>query len=58
MLEPVIAVQVTTPLEHVGVCIGDLNQRRGMVRRQEQVGNAGVIHAMVPMRDPLGYIGG
>ena len=57
MLEPVMAVQVTTPLDHVGACIGDLNRRRGMVRRQEQVGNAAVIHAMVPLHNLFGYIG-
>jgi elongation factor G len=32
MLEPVMAVQVTTPLDYVGDCIGDLNRRRAMVR--------------------------
>lgn len=57
MLEPVMAVQVTTPMDHVGVCIGDLNRRRGMVRRQEQLGNAAVIHAMVPLQNLFGYIG-
>ena len=57
MLEPVMSVQVTTPLDYVGDCIGDLNRRRAMVRRQEQVGNAAVIHAMVPLQNLFGYIG-
>ncbi len=57
LLEPVMAVQVTTPLDHVGDCIGDLNRRRGLVRRQEQAGNAAVIHAMVPLQNLFGYIG-
>lgn len=30
MLEPVMSVQVTTPLDHVGDCIGDLNRRRAV----------------------------
>ena len=57
MLEPVMSVQVTTPLDYVGDCIGDLNRRRGLVRQQEQVGNAAVIHAMVPLQNLFGYIG-
>lgn len=28
-----------------------------MVRKQEQVGNAAVIHAMVPLQSLFGYIG-
>jgi elongation factor G len=57
MLEPVMSVQVTTPLDHVGDCIGDLNRRRAMVRQQDQVGNAAVIHALVPLQNLFGYIG-
>ncbi len=57
LLEPVMAVQVTTPLDHVGDCIGDLNRRRGLVRQQEQLGNAAVVHAMVPLQNLFGYIG-
>lgn len=56
-LEPVMSVQVTTPLDYVGDCIGDLNRRRAMVRQQDQVGNAAVIHAMVPLQNLFGYIG-
>ena len=52
-----MAVQVTTPLDYVGDCIGDLNRRRAMVRQQDQVGNAAVIHAMVPLQNLFGYIG-
>jgi elongation factor G len=57
MLEPVMSVQVTTPLDYVGDCIGDLNRRRGLVRKQEQLGNAAIIHAMVPLQNLFGYIG-
>lgn len=57
ILEPVMSVQVTTPLDYVGDCIGDLNRRRGLVRKQEQVGNAAVVHAMVPLQNLFGYIG-
>jgi elongation factor G len=57
LLEPVMAVEVQTPLDHVGDCIGDLNRRRGQVRSQNQRGNAAVIDAHVPLREMFGYIG-
>lgn len=57
MLEPVMSVQVTTPLDYVGDVIGDLNRRRALVRQQDQVGNAAVVHAMVPLQNLFGYIG-
>ena len=31
LLEPIMKVEVTTPEEHMGDVIGDLNSRRGMV---------------------------
>ena len=57
VLEPVMAVEVVTPTEHVGACIGDLNRRRGLVRRQEIRGTAMVIDAEVPLAAMFGYIG-
>ncbi len=57
MLEPVMSVRLTTPMDYVGDCIGDLNRRRAIVRRQDQAGNAAVIHAMVPLQNLFGYIG-
>jgi elongation factor G len=57
VLEPVMAVEVITPTDHVGDCIGDLNRRRGLVRGQDSRGNAAVIHADVPLKEMFGYIG-
>jgi len=57
LLEPVMAVEVTTPMDHVGDVIGDLNRRRGHVRSQDQRGNAAVVRAMVPLQTLFGYIG-
>ncbi len=57
LLEPVMALEVTTPLDHVGDVIGDLNRRRGNVRSQDQRGNAAVLRAMVPLQTLFGYIG-
>ncbi|MDP9602070.1 UNVERIFIED_ORG: elongation factor G [Variovorax paradoxus] len=57
MLEPVMAVEVITPADYLGDCIGDLNRRRGMVRGQSMRGNAAVVEAHVPLKEMFGYIG-
>ena len=55
--EPVMAVEVITPLEHLGDCIGDLLRRRGSITGQQGRGNAMVVQALVPLREMFGYIG-
>jgi elongation factor G len=57
LLEPIMAVEVATPTDHVGDCIGDLNRRRGVIRSQEQRSNGSVIEAQVPLKEMFGYIG-
>jgi elongation factor G len=57
LLEPVMAVEVITPAEYLGDCIGDLNRRRGHVRGQHPRGNAVAIEAHVPLKEMFGYIG-
>ncbi|GLS04407.1 elongation factor G [Chitiniphilus shinanonensis] len=57
LLEPVMAVEVVTPLEYVGDSIGDINRRRGLVRDQTQRANAAAIEAQVPLQNMFGYIG-
>lgn len=58
VLEPVMAVEVLTPVEHLGDVIGDLHRRRGSVRAQGARGNTAVIDAHVPLKEMFGYIGG
>ena len=57
LLEPVMAVEVTTPDEHVGDVIGDLARRRGHVRGQDARGRAAIVRADVPLREMFGYVG-
>jgi elongation factor G len=57
VLEPVMAVEVITPIEHLGDVIGDLHRRRGSVQGQAQRGNASVVTAQVPLKEMFGYIG-
>jgi len=57
LIEPMMAVDVFTPDDHVGDVIGDLNRRRGMIKDQE-AGVTGVrIKADVPLSEMFGYIG-
>jgi elongation factor G len=57
LIEPIMAVDVFTPEDHVGDVIGDLNRRRGMIKDQE-AGTTGVrVKADVPLSEMFGYIG-
>ncbi len=57
LIEPIMAVDVFTPDDHVGDVIGDLNRRRGMIKSQE-AGITGVrIKAECPLSEMFGYIG-
>jgi elongation factor G len=55
LLEPVMAIEVTSPDDYMGEVIGDLNARRGKVEGMTQRGNSQVIKAMVPMAEMFGY---
>jgi len=55
LLEPVMAVEVVTPDNHMGDVVGDLNSRRGRVGQMEARGNNQVITAQVPLSEMFGY---
>jgi elongation factor G len=55
LLEPVMAVTVTTPEDYMGDVIGDLSSRRGKMEGMEQQGTSHVINAQVPLADMFGY---
>ncbi len=56
LLEPMMKVEVVTPEEFMGDCIGDLNSRRGQIQGTDTRGNAQVIEAMVPLANMFGYV--
>ncbi len=56
ILEPVMDVEVTTPQDHVGDVVGDLNRRRGMIQNQESSGSTIIVRAHVPLKEMFGYI--
>ncbi|MGH3606893.1 MAG: elongation factor G [Pseudonocardiaceae bacterium] len=56
LIEPVMAVEVTVPEEHMGTIIGDINSRRGRIEGMEHSGGSQVIKAMVPLKEMFGYV--
>jgi elongation factor G len=57
LLEPVMAVEVTTPETYLGTVIGDLNARRGHVQAMNDLHGNKVIQALVPLSEMFGYVG-
>ncbi|UPW08208.1 elongation factor G [Gordonia terrae] len=57
ILEPIMAVEVTTPEDYMGDVIGDLNSRRGQIQAMEERSGARVVKAQVPLSEMFGYIG-
>jgi elongation factor G len=56
ILEPIMDVEITTPQDHVGDVVGDINRRRGMIQNQESSGSTIIVRAHVPLKEMFGYI--
>jgi elongation factor G len=56
ILEPIMDVEITTPQDHVGDVVGDLNRRRGQIQNQENSGSTVIVRALVPLKEMFGYI--
>jgi elongation factor G len=57
LMEPMMAVEVTTPEENLGDVIGDLNSRRGMIQAMDERSGVRVVTALVPLSEMFGYVG-
>jgi elongation factor G len=58
ILEPMFAVEVTTPESYMGDVIGDLNSRRGQIQSMDEgPGGSRVVQALVPLSEMFGYVG-
>ena len=57
LLEPLMAVEVTTPDDYLGTVIGDLNSRRGQVQSMDEQHGNRVVRALVPLAEMFGYVG-
>ena len=56
ILEPIMDVEITTPQDHVGDVVGDLNRRRGIIQNQESSGSTILVRGQVPLKEMFGYI--
>ncbi len=55
LLEPIMAVEVSTPDEYQGDVMGDLSRRRGQIQNTESKGKLSIVHANVPLKEMFGY---
>jgi elongation factor G len=55
LLEPMMALEVTTPPDYQGDVIGNLNQRRAKIEEITPRGHLGTIKALVPLAEMFGY---
>lgn len=55
ILEPIMKVDVTTPEQHMGDVIGDLNRRRGRILGQDNLKGSVIVHSEVPLSEMFGY---
>jgi len=56
LLEPIMAVEITTPEEYLGNILGGLNRRRSVILSQEMTGLQNRIEAEVPLAEMFGYV--
>jgi elongation factor G len=56
LLEPIMAVEVTTPEESMGDVMGDLNRRRGQLEGIDTKPTGQIIKAKVPLSELFGYV--
>jgi elongation factor G len=56
ILEPIMAVEVTTSPDFYGDVLGDLNRRRGRVTGSEMRGGSQILRAHVPLAEMFGYV--
>jgi elongation factor G len=55
LLEPIMRLEVTTPEEHLGEFVSDLQQRRAIITRTHARGRNTVIEAQAPLANLFGY---
>lgn len=55
LLEPIMNLEISTPDEHVGDLVGDLQQRRAIIHQTQNRGSLTVLHAEAPLAELFGY---
>ena len=55
ILEPIMKVEIETPEDYMGDCIGDCNKRRGQVQSMDDRAGIKLVTAMIPLSEMFGY---
>lgn len=55
LIEPVMAIEVTTPEESMGAIVGSIGQRRGRIDEMNSQAGHRVIRGMAPLSEMFGY---
>jgi elongation factor G len=55
LLEPIMKLEISTPDEHVGDLVSDLQQRRAIINHTQSRGHLTVLHAEAPLEKLFGY---
>ena len=55
LMEPIMAVEASTPETYQGDIMGDINRRRGKITSIDTKGNLSIVKAEVPLADMFGY---
>lgn len=55
LLEPIMAVEASTPEDYQGDIMGDLNRRRGKIQGIDTRGTTAIIRTEVPLAEMFGY---
>lgn len=55
LLEPIMKVDVRLPEEFMGLIVGDINRRRGVVKNLEDIAYGKLISCDVPLSEMFGY---
>ena len=55
ILEPIMKVVVTTPEDHLGDVMGDINRRRGKIQNQRTERGVVIFECEVPLSEMFGY---
>jgi len=56
LLEPVMDVEISTPIDYQGDIMGDLNRRRAIIGGMEAKDNICTLKAQVPLAEMFGYM--
>ena len=55
LLEPMMSVEVVMPEENMGVVVGDLNRRRGIIHGMDENPSGKLVNTEVPLAEMFGY---